>query len=210
MTGLASLLDGYRRFKSAGWVRERERWANLVGGQSPRTMIVACSDSRVDPATIFDSLPGETFVVRNVAALVPPYEPGGGYHGVSAALEFAVTQLEVTDIMVMGHAACGGCKASLMRSFEGTAPGGGAFIDAWIALLADVRDRVVAEHGDGPDALVALEHQGVRVSLDNLRSFPFVTEREAQGRLRLHGGWFGIAAGELHILDEASGVFSPA
>ncbi|HEX8446942.1 MAG TPA: carbonic anhydrase [Sphingomonas sp.] len=210
MTGITPLIDGYRRFRTAGWARERERWTELADGQSPKQMIIACSDSRVDPATIFDTSPGETFVVRNVAALVPPFEIGGGYHGVSAALEFAVTQLEVTDIMVMGHGACGGCKASLTRAFAGAAPGGGGFIDAWIAMLSDARDAVIAEQGEGPDAETALEHRAVGVSLANLRTFPFVREREADGRLRLHGGWFGIAKGELLVRDEATGLFHPA
>jgi carbonic anhydrase len=190
-------------------VAERTRWEALAEGQSPKLMIISCSDSRVDPATVFDTSPGETFVVRNVAALVPPFETGGGYHGVSAALEFAVTQLEVTDVVVLGHGACGGCKASLTQTFAGAEPGGGGFIDAWISLLSDVRDRVRAEHGEGPDAQTTMEHQAVRVSLDNLRTFPFVTSREQAGKLRLHGAWFSIASGELHTLDETTGAYTP-
>ena len=210
MSGITPLIDGYHRFKAAGWVEERARWETLAKGQSPKIMIIACSDSRVDPATVFDVAPGQTFVVRNVAALVPPYETGGGYHGVSSALEFAVTQLEVTDVFVLGHASCGGCKAALSRTFEGSEHGAGAFIDAWISMLADARDEVIAEQGNGDDAVTAMEHRAVGVSLDNLRTFPVVQERLDDGRLNLHGGWFGIAHGDLLIRDPETGAFNPA
>src|SRR3954468_4363046 len=108
MPGFSALLDGYRRFRATGWARERERWADLAEGQSPEVLVIACSDSRVDPAAIFDARPGEMFVIRNVAALVPPYEPDSQYHGVSAALEFAVTQLNGREVLVMGHGFFGG------------------------------------------------------------------------------------------------------
>jgi carbonic anhydrase len=210
MSGITPLIDGYRRFKATGWDDQRERWETLAKGQSPKIMIIACSDSRVDPATIFDVVPGQTFVVRNVAALVPPYETGGGFHGVSSAIEFAVTQLEVTDVLVLGHASCGGCAAALSRTFEGSDHGHGAFIDAWIAMLADARDDVIAEQGDGPDAVTAMEHRAVGVSLDNLRTFPFVQDRLDDGRLKLHGAWFGIAEGDLLVRDPDTGAFAPA
>jgi carbonic anhydrase len=103
MRGFGNLVEGYRRFRSNRYEAEKGRWKHLVDGQAPRALIIACCDSRVDPATIFDSDPGEIFVVRNVANLVPPYEANGGRHGVSAALEFAVTQLKVPEIVVMGH-----------------------------------------------------------------------------------------------------------
>ena len=207
MTGLAPLIDGYRRFRNGDWQRQRARWAELAEGQSPKVMVIACSDSRVDPAQIFDMPPGELFVVRNVANLVPPFEPDGGHHGVSAALEYAVTQLQVSDIVVLGHGACGGVRACLDHAFEGAPPGEGGFIADWVSLLAPARDRVVAKHGAGPDAVHALELAGIGVSLANLRGFPFVPEREADGRLRLHGGWFAIAEGKLHLLDEATQRF---
>src|SRR4051812_15768636 len=108
MPRLTALLEGYRRFRATGWARERERWSELAEGQSPEVLVIACSDSRVDPATIFDAKPGEMFVIRNVSALVPPYQPDARYHGTSAALEFAVTQLKVNEILVMGHGFCGG------------------------------------------------------------------------------------------------------
>jgi carbonic anhydrase len=147
------------------------------------------------------------FIVRNVAALVPPYETGGGHHGVSAALEFAVTQLEVEEIVVMGHGFCGGCAAALTGQFDDAAHGEGHFIANWIELLREARDKVRAEHGED---FRAMELEGVRVSLANLRTFPWVCEREADGRLKLHGAYFAIADGILHLLDEASGEFAPA
>ncbi|WP_374942125.1 carbonic anhydrase [Sphingomonas sp.] len=209
MTDFADLVRGYDRFRSTGWREQRERWAELSQGQAPQVMIIACSDSRVDPAQIFDTSPGETFVVRNVANLVPPYEAGGGRHGVSAALEFAVTQLEVPEIVVLGHESCGGVKASATRAFSGQAPGEGGFIAHWIDLLDEARDRIVAEHGTGGEAIHALELETVRVSLANLRTFPFVAEREAAGKLTLHGAYFAIADGMLRIMD-AGGAFRAA
>ncbi|PTQ10242.1 carbonate dehydratase [Sphingomonas oleivorans] len=212
MTDISSdfegLLAGYRRFRNGQWARERARWAELATGQSPRVMVIACSDSRVDPSEIFDVSPGEIFVVRNVANLVPPFETGGGHHGVSAALEFAVNQLEVTEILVMGHGACGGVHAALARKFHDAPPGEGGFIADWISLLDEARDRVEAKHGHGPEAIHALELEAVKVSLANLRSFPFIPAREAAGKLRLRGAYFAIADGLLHVLDEATGHFS--
>jgi carbonic anhydrase len=209
MTTFTDLIHGYRRFRDTGWARERERWAALAEGQSPKVMVIACSDSRVDPATIFDASPGEMFVVRNVANLVPPYETGGGRHGVSAALEFAVTQLEVPEIVVLGHEACGGVHAALSRRFADAAPGAGGFIAHWIDLLDAARERIVAELGDGPEAIRALELETVRVSIANLRTFAPVAEREAAGRLTIHGAYFGIREGVLHVMG-ADGGFAPA
>ncbi len=211
MADFNALIDGYRRFRSTGWSAQRDRWAQLAEGQSPKVMIIACSDSRVDPAQIFDARPGEMFVVRNVANLVPPYERDGSYHGVSAALEFAVTQLQVEEVIVMGHGYCGGCAAALTGQFDAAAHGEGHFIAHWIDMLTPARDRVRAEHPelDRP-AFRAMEHEGVRISLGNLRTFPWVAEREAAGTLKLHGAFFAISDGILHLLDEASGEFRPA
>jgi carbonic anhydrase len=208
MADFSNLIDGYRRFRETGWSRERDRWSQLAQGQSPKVMVIACSDSRVDPTQIFDGNPGEMFVVRNVANLVPPFETGGGHHGVSAALEFAVTQLEVEELIVMGHGSCGGCAAALTGQFDEAPHGEGHFIADWIELLRDAREKVRAEHG--PDAFRAMEFEAVRVSLANLRTFPWVAEREQAGRLKLHGAFFSIADGLLHLLDEGSGRFEPA
>jgi carbonic anhydrase len=207
LAAITKLIDGYHRFRDSGWARERERWSKLAEGQSPRIMVIACSDSRVDPTQIFDAGPGEMFVVRNVAALVPPYETTAGHHGVSAALEFAVTQLQVEEVVVMGHGFCGGCAAALTGQFDDAAHGEGHFIADWIEMLRGARDKVRAEHGED---FRAMELEGVRVSLANLRTFPWVREREGDGRLKLHGAYFAISDGVLHLLDEASGEFQPA
>jgi carbonic anhydrase len=204
------LLAGYRRFREGGWATQRARWAELASGQKPRIMVIACSDSRVDPSQIFDVSPGEIFVVRNVANLVPPFETSQGHHGVSAALEFAVTQLEVPEVVVLGHGACGGVRASLDQPFRGQPPGEGGFIADWMGLLDDARNHVITEHGHGPEAVRALELECVKVSIANLRTFPGIVEREAAGTIRLHGAYFAIADGILHLLDEASGTFAPA
>ncbi len=209
MTDFTDLIAGYQRFRREDWGHQRARWAELADGQSPKVMVIACSDSRVDPTQIFDASPGEIFMVRNIANLVPPYERGGGRHGVSAAIEFAVTQLEVPEIVVMGHESCGGVGAALTERFDGAAPGEGGFIAHWVDMLDDARGRIVAEHGDGPAAVRALEHETVRVSLANLRTFPFVAEREAAGKLTLRGAYFAIRDGVLHVMDEV-GAFSPA
>lgn len=207
MADFSSLLDGYRRFRTTGYPQQRARYDALRDGQAPKTMVIACSDSRVDPALIFDVGPGEVFVVRNVANLVPPYETGGGRHGVSAALEFAVTQLEVEDIVVMGHGGCGGVAASLAHRFEDAGVGEGFFIRHWIDLLDDARDEIEAQHVANPQR--ALEEAAVRVSLANLRTFPCIPQREDAGRLRLHGAYFAIADGVLHVLDTTTNRFGP-
>lgn len=212
MADLDALLKGYGRFRATAWAGQRQRWAALAEGQSPKVMVIACSDSRVDPSHILDASPGEIFVVRNVANLVPPFETGGDHHAVSAALEFAVTQLEVEEVVVMGHELCGGCAAALTGQFDRARQGEGHFIGRWVRLLAGARDRVREEFGEecGPEALRRMEHEGVRQSLANLRSFPWIAEREQDGRLKLRGAFFSITDGTLHLLDEESGRFTPA
>ena len=211
MTGFNTLIEGYRRFRDQAWATQRERWAELAEGQSPAVMVIACSDSRVDPAQIFDARPGEIFVVRNVANLVPPFEPDNAYHGVSAALEFAVTQLQVSEIVVMGHGFCGGCAAALTGQFDDADHGAGHFIAHWIDMLNGPRKQIRERHPTlDRAAFEEMEHEGVRCSLANLRTFPWVREREAAGSLQLHGAWFAIDEGQLHILDEVEGAFTPA
>lgn len=209
MTDFNDLIDGYRRFRTSEYRRHRDRWEELSEGQSPRVMVIACSDSRVDPAQIFDTVPGEIFTVRNIANLVPPFELGGGRHGVSAALEFAVTQLEVPEVVVLGHGSCGGVAAALSKRFEGAPPGEGGFIAHWVDMLDEARDRIIAEHGTGPEAVRAMELETVRVSIRNLRTFPCIPEREAAGTLKLRGAYFAIADGVLHVMDD-DGNFAPA
>jgi carbonic anhydrase len=205
------LLAGYRRFRETGWAPRRERWAALREGQEPDVMVIACSDSRVDPAQIFDVDPGEIFVVRNVAAMVPPFETTPGLHGVSAALEFAVQFLKVKQIVVMGHGMCGGCRAALTQEMRGAEPGEGGFVADWIGLLDEAREAVAATHGiEGRVAERAMEQAGVKVSLANLRTFPCIRRKEREGTLKLTGAFFAISDGVLHLLDEASGEFHPA
>jgi carbonic anhydrase len=207
---LNHLIEGYRRFRAKDWTHERERWSELAEGQSPKVMILSCADSRVDPAQIFDARPGEMFVVRNIAALAPPYETSRGFHGVSAALEFAVTQLEVGEILVMGHGLCGGCAAALTGQFDDTEPGEGHFIADWVRMLEGARDAVRAGHGKlDRAAFTQMEWEAVKISLANLRTFPWIAEREKDGRLALHGAHFSIAEGRLYVLDEAEGNFRP-
>jgi len=211
MTRFTDLVDGYHRFRNREWQAERDRWAELAEGQSPKVMVIACSDSRVDPATIFDARPGEMFVVRNIANLVPPFEPDQNYHGVSAALEFAVTQLEVEELVVMGHGFCGGCAAALTGQFDDAGHGQGHFIAHWIGMLADARGKIRAAHATlDRQAFLEMELEGVRLSLRNLMDFPWIYERVASGRLKLHGTYFAISDGVLHVLDEATGEFAPA
>lgn len=211
MTIHPDILAGYHRFRANGWTASRARWAELKEGQSPEVMVISCSDSRVDPSQIFDVDPGEIFVVRNVAALVPPYEVSPGQHGVSAALEFAVQVLKVKEILVMGHGLCGGCAAALTQVMEGAEPGQGGFVQQWIGLLDEARGPVAEAHGtETREAELAMELAAVKVSLANLMSFPFVAENVASGDLTLNGTHFAISDGVLRILDQSSGDFAAA
>jgi carbonic anhydrase len=210
MTQFTDLLDGYHRFRSSDWTSQKERWTELGEGQSPKVMIIACSDSRVDPTQIFDTNPGEIFVVRNVAALVPPFETTPGRHGVSAALEFAVQFLKVEEIVVMGHGLCGGCQAALSKAMEGMPPGEGGFIANWISLLDEAREKVVKVFDPNSfEAERAMEQEAVKVSLANLRTFPCIRQKEADGSLKLHGAVFAISDGALNVLDEEQDQFLP-
>jgi carbonic anhydrase len=207
---LDRLIAGYRRFRETGWHPRRERWATLREAQSPQVMIIACSDSRVDPAQIFDVDPGEIFVVRNVAALVPPFENAPGLHGVSAALEFAVQVLGVKKIVVLGHGMCSGCRVALTKELHGSEPGEGGFIADWIGLLDEAREPIAARLGTtGRKAERVMEQAAVRVSLSNLRTFPCIRQKERAGALRLRGAFFAISDGILHLLDEQSDSFLP-
>lgn len=205
MPEFATLVDGYRRFRRDGYIQQKTRFEQLASdGQAPPIMIISCCDSRVDPATIFDTVPGQVFALRNVANLVPPYETGGGLHGVSAAIEFGVLGLEVRHIVVLGHAQCGGIKAALAGNEIGQSER--SFVDDWVDIISDARDDVLAS--SAADTQHALELESIKVSLKNLRSFPFIASREQSHALKLHGAYFGIADGDLHVLDEVSGEFN--
>ncbi|MBI2261252.1 MAG: carbonic anhydrase [Caulobacterales bacterium] len=190
------LTAGYRRFRAEQWPAAKAEYEALAAhGQKPHTLIVACSDSRTDPALVFDAAPGELFVVRNVANLVPPYQPDGKLHGVSAALEFGVRVLEVGRIVVMGHAYCGGVHAML----HGAPRGCEDFVRPWVEQATPAVRRV-AEAVEPDQVERVAEEAVVRLSLENLRTFPWIAEREAAGRLTLAGLHFGIADGILRAL----------
>jgi carbonic anhydrase len=204
------LTDRYRRFKHRHFVPNADHYEELATyGQSPDTMVISCSDSRVDPETIFSAMPGELFIVRNVANLVPPYETGGKYHGVSTAIEFAVLNLRIKHLVILGHSGCGGVKAALDQSAAIQTEA--QFISRWMSMLDEARLSVLAAHQNSPQAVKqeALEKEGVKQSIKNLRSFPFVCEREERGRLALHGAHFDIRTGTLSVLNHSRGIFYP-
>jgi carbonic anhydrase len=210
MADFDTLIAGYRRFRAGAYVEQRQRYDVLASqGQSPPAMIIACSDSRVDPTRVFDVGPGELFVVRNVANLVPPYETDRGYHSASAAIEFAVTQLEVRELIVLGHAQCGGISASLTGRFQGAEHGHGGFIAHWMDMIEPARAEAVLAAAGHPDVDVqeVLELAAIRLSLENLRSFPFIKERLDAGTLLLRGAHFGIADGALRVLNPETDRF---
>ncbi len=191
------LIDGYRRFRSERWPAERARYEALATrGQKPRTLVVSCSDSRVDPQTVFGAGPGELFIVRNVAGLVPPYQPDANHHGTSAALEFGVRVLKVARIVVLGHAQCGGVQAMV----EGAPAEAGDFVGNWMGIAQAVLSTRPAPAGTD-DLLGHYEKEVVRLSLANLATFPWIAEAVAAGRLQLLGFRFAIHTGVLTRLD---------
>jgi carbonic anhydrase len=202
------LTDRFRRFKHRHFVPNADQYEELATyGQSPEVMVISCCDSRVDPETIFTAMPGELFVVRNVANLVPPYETSGRYHGVSTAIEFAVMNLRVKHLVVMGHSGCGGIKAALDQSAAIQTEA--MFISRWMSMLDEARLHVLAAHQMAPTAekLKILEMEGIKNSIKNLRTFPFVKKEEDKGRLSLHGAYFEIATGMLSVLNHSRGEF---
>ena len=202
------LAAGFQQFKSGSFTQDHVRYEALATyGQRPEVMIVSCCDSRVEPQEIFSSEPGDLFVVRNVANLVPPFETGGKFHGVSAALEFAVLNLKVKHIVVMGHSSCGGVKTAMMQNAAEQTDA--RFISKWMSMLDDAKLRVLAAHqtGDKEAAQTALEYAGVRTSVINLRTFPFVRDLEQVGQLSIHGSHFEIKTGTLRIYVEDKDEF---
>lgn len=201
---MEKLIEGYRIYRQRRWPELRALHKELADvGQSPKTLIIACADSRVDPATIFNVGPGELFVVRNVANLAPPCENApGSLHGVSAAIEFAVLQLKVETILVLGHAQCGGVAAALQDRPRDP----NSFLDAWISLLDTAKARV-SDHGG--DQHTELEYESIRVTIENLATFPFVAEAIKTWGLRLAGARYGVADGSLELMDPSTGAFSP-
>jgi carbonic anhydrase len=202
------LVEGYREFADGHLRHEQGRYRELAeAGQSPEVMVIGCCDSRVSPEVIFDARPGELFVVRNVANIVPPYEPDGHAHGVSAALEFGVAALKVKHIVVLGHARCGGVKA-FAENAEPLSPGD--FIGNWMRLMAPAAEKAGPQDKlSWADYITRLEQANVANSLDNLKTFPRLRELIASGRIAIHGAYFGVATGDLLLRDESTGAFVP-
>ena len=202
------LLDGYRTFTTHRLPTEQNRYRELSErGQSPEVMVIGCCDTRVSPEVIFDARPGELFVVRNVANLVPPYSPSGFTHGVSAALEFAVQNLKVKYIIVMGHSHCGGVRAFVEHRDR---PDPGDFIDNWMSLITPAAQSL----GDGKnmsrsDYLAQLEHASIVATLSNLMSFPWINSRVAGQELKLLGAYFDVGSGALEVYDPVASAFMP-
>lgn len=203
-----TLLNGYRNFMSGRYVDERERYRVLADqGQKPHTLVVACCDSRAAPETIFDAGPGELFVVRNVANLVPPYAPDGQNHGTSAALEFAVQSLKIREIVVMGHGRCGGIHAALNSDANPLSPGD--FIGRWMGMLRPAAEEVTQYKSmTAAERQRALERISIRISIENLLTFPCVRILHERQKIRLSGAWFDISTGELWVMDPQTGDFT--
>lgn len=202
-----NLIDGYAAFIRGPYAEAEGKYKKLAKeGQAPATMVIACCDSRAAPETIFDAGPGDLFVLRNIANLVPTFQPDAGQHGTSASIEFAINALEVENLVVLGHGRCGGIRAALN---PGNVLAQGDFIGKWMSMLAPVSAEVSKYSFLTPaERETVLERLSVRNSLQNLRTFPYIREREADGRLKLHGAWFDISTGELWVMNPDTGDFS--
>ncbi len=206
------LVEGYQTFLGTRLANEQKRYHDLATlGQNPRILLIGCCDSRVSPEVIFDAGPGEIFVLRNVANLIPPYGPNDDYHGTSSALEFAIMGLRVEHVVVLGHAQCGGVKAYAESEADPykrpLSPGD--FIGSWMRLIAPAAEHLGPPTEPLADYIETLAKESVKHSLANLRTFPWVKNLEDRGILHLHGAYFGVATGKLLALDEARGTFVP-
>lgn len=208
MSNIDQFVEGYQRFHANYFVGDEPLFGELSQGQNPTTLVISCSDSRVDPAIVMDAKPGDLFVVRNVANLVPPYEKGGGYHGVSAALEFGVCGLNVRHILVMGHRQCGGIKSLINGVPEGI---DGEFIRPWVSIADRAFERVKQSHPHASkgELACACEMAGIIVSLENLATFPFIKSRMEAGTLTLHGWFFDVETGAMSVYDPTTLQFTP-
>ena len=200
---MKELIEGYKRFRENSWPEQRKLFESLAEkGQAPKTLVIGCVDSRVDPGRIFDSGPGEMLTIRNVANLVPPYAPDAAYHGTSAAIEFGVRRLEIPHLVVLGHGLCGGVQALLNGAPEETHE----FVAPWMSMAQEARSRALEEAT--PEARQRrCEHEVIKVSLKHLMTFPWIADAVAKGRLRLHGAWFNVHSGVLQIL-QPDGTFA--
>jgi carbonic anhydrase len=202
---IEQLIQGYRTFRRIYFAENRSLFEKLATkGQSPKIMLIGCADARVDPLLITGAEPGDLFVVRNVANLVPPYAPDGHYHGTSAALEFAVRTLEVEHVIVLGHAQCGGVRALLRAPSDA---GRDDFIAAWMSIATPARLKALRTSASADERQRACEFETVKLSLDNLATFPWIAQRVADGRLALHGWYFDVHDGRLLQFDRASQTF---
>jgi carbonic anhydrase len=200
MERIASFISGFQRFREKFFTGEDSPYRELQDSQKPHSLVIACSDSRVDPAIVFDAQPGELFVVRNVANLVPPYVSDGGTHGVSAALEFGVRALKVRHIIIMGHSHCGGIQALLNST-------GGEFISQWMKTAEQAVREAAKKSSDPEERTKECELASIRNSLDNLMTFPWIRERVESSDLRLHGWYFDLEHGRLEGFDRTQGTF---
>jgi len=207
MEEIRKFIAGFRSFRDEYYCREDSPFASLQGGQNPSAMVIACSDSRTDPSLLMQCGPGEIFVVRNIANIVPPYEPDAGYHGVSAAMEFAVKKLQVRHIIVLGHRCCGGIRTLLENA---TPDPEMEFVAKWLSAMNPVRDQVLARFGSATEkACLASEMAGVLHSQDNLLTFPWIAERAKAGLLILHGWYFDMESGRLLSYLPQTQTFEP-
>lgn len=206
MSDISNFIEGVARFQELHFGENPDRAAELKAGQNPKALLIGCCDSRVDPALLTDCAPGDLFIVRNVANLVPPYSSSSGYHGVSSALEYAVEILGVENIIILGHSGCGGIRG-LMETAHGKDVG--EFIGTWVNIAAPARDKVLKELAGASfkAQLHACEKEAILVSLENLRTFPWIREKVDAGRLMLHGWYYNIATGQLKYYDPVSEKF---
>lgn len=210
MTVIQRLIEGYRHFFREYFASDNTTYKELAEhGQSPKALIIACSDSRVDPSIITKAEPGEIFVIRNVASLVPPYQLDSAYHGTSSAVEFAVTHLHVSHIIVLGHTECAGIRALMATGDEEET--GKSFIHAWVKIAEKARKTVLSQHKHLPARAQAhhCEEEAIKISLHNLLTFPWINEKVQNGTLSLHGWHFDVISGQLCTYNEASGSFEP-
>lgn len=205
-----SLIEGYQKFRELHFEEGDTFYANLVRqGQRPKALIIACSDSRVDPALVMNCQPGDVFVVRNVANIVPPYEDDHHYHGTSAALEFGVTVLGINNVILFGHTMCGGIQSLFDHSYDGR--GEGSFLVKWMSLAQPAHDLVEAHHAHEPmdDRVTLCGEYSLVNSLKNLRTFPWIQEKITEGSLRIHAWNFNMSNGVIEAYDEVSDSFKP-
>jgi carbonic anhydrase len=209
MHDIAKFISGFKKFQQSFFCKDSTLFERLSKGQSPKTMVIACSDSRVDPAILTNAAPGDLFVIRNIGNLAPPYDPDDGRHGVSAALEFGVKSLRVEHIIILGHGHCGGIRA-LMQPEEQRAELG-EFVDQWVNIAASAKARVLEElpRASPEKQQKACEEAAVLVSMENLLSFPWIKERVSAERLTLHGWYFDLERGELLSYVPQTGSFEP-